>query len=462
MLEGLEVSEISNKNLERTLRLDAEFYSKFNLGQQELFNDINAQSLSNFAAISDGNHMSISDSFVDEGVPYYRGGDIYNVFIETTASPLRIPKPIFDMPTMQRSHLQKGDVLMSIVGAIIGNVSLVTTNNMATCSCKLAIIRPHKNMLLPEYVGMYLMSKYGQQQIQRLRRGSGQTGFILEDFDQFLIPNIDCSIQREISKIINQSYELLIKSRLLCDSAENYLLECLGMKDFKPSSEAVSVKRFSNFASSGRLDAEYYQRKYDDLFDKLSEHKCKNLGSVVSIKKSVEPGSDKYQEYGIPFIRVSDVNKYGIQKTDLHVSEKDFNLEALRPHKDTILFSKDGSIGIAYKCDRDLDVITSGALLHLDVIDTDVMSDYLTLVLNSLIVSLQAERDSSGAIIQHWKTDDIKKVIIPILPMGVQNKIVEKVKQSMLLRIDSKELLEMARKKVEDVIYEMSKKTIFR
>ena len=145
MLEGLEISEIRNNSLERTLRLDAEFYSKFNLGQQKLFNDIGAQSLSNFATISDGNHMSISDNFVDDGVPYYRGGDIYNVFIETTPSPLRIPKPIFDMPTMQRSHLQKGDVLMSIVGAIIGNVSLVTTNNPATCSCKLSILRSKNN-----------------------------------------------------------------------------------------------------------------------------------------------------------------------------------------------------------------------------------------------------------------------------------------------------------------------------
>ena len=95
MLEGLEISEISNNSLERTLRLDAEFYSKFNLGQQKLFNDIGAQSLSNFATISDGNHMSISDNFVDEGVPYYRGGDIYNVFIESTPSPLRIPKHNF-------------------------------------------------------------------------------------------------------------------------------------------------------------------------------------------------------------------------------------------------------------------------------------------------------------------------------------------------------------------------------
>lgn len=78
-------------------------------------------------------------------------------------------------------------------------------------------------------------------------------------------------------------------------------------------------------------------------------------------------------------------------------------------------------------------------------------------MLNSLIVRLQAERDYSGAIIQHWKTDDIKKVIIPILPTETQKQIVQKVKQSMALRTESKELLKTAKKKVEDVIFEMSK-----
>ena len=91
MLEGLEVHEICNKDLERTLRLDSEFYSKANLCQQQMLDEIGAQSLVNFATISDGNHMSISDSFVDEGVPYYRGGDIYNVY-RNHASPIANPK----------------------------------------------------------------------------------------------------------------------------------------------------------------------------------------------------------------------------------------------------------------------------------------------------------------------------------------------------------------------------------
>ena len=121
--------------------------------------------------------------------------------------------------------------------------------------------------------------------------------------------------------------------------------------------------------------------------------------------------------------------------------------------KKTILLSKDGSIGIAYKLEKDMEVVTSGALLHLTVKDPNiVLPDYLTLVLNSPIVQLQAERDCNGAIIQHWKPSDIEKVLIPILDMSVQREIASKVQESFRLREESKRLLDLAVKTVEMAI----------
>ena len=95
-------------------------------------------------------------------------------------------------------------------------------------------------------------------------------------------------------------------------------------------------------------------------------------------------------------------------------------------------------------------MVTSGALLHLVVKDTnDVLPDYLTLVLNSYIVQLQAERDTNGAIIQHWKPSEIEKVLIPILDMSIQKKLAEKVQKSFQLRKDAQNLLDIAVKAVE-------------
>lgn len=213
-----------------------------------------------------------------------------------------------------------------------------------------------------------------------------------------------------------------------------------------------AYKKLSDtFLSSGRLDAEYYQPKYDYLFSYLSEFATSTIGELTEIRKSIEPGSDAYQETGVPFIRVSDLSKFGLSDTTIHLNEEDYH-DVIRPHKDTILLSKDGSVGIAYKIDEPLDVITSGAILHLSLKSTDVLPDYLTLVLNSPIVHLQAERDAGGSIIQHWKPSEIENVVIPILPMQIQQEIANKIRSSFKLRKESKYLLDEAKRMVEMAI----------
>lgn len=129
------------------------------------------------------------------------------------------------------------------------------------------------------------------------------------------------------------------------------------------------------------------------------------------------------------------------------------DVSSLYPRENTILLSKDGSVGIAYKVEKDLEIITSGALLHLTVNNPqEVLPDYLTLVLNSPIVQLQAERDSNGAIIHHWKPSAVEKVLIPILDINVQTLISKKVQDSFILRHQSEKLLDYAKRSVEIAI----------
>ena len=150
-------------------------------------------------------------------------------------------------------------------------------------------------------------------------------------------------------------------------------------------------------------------------------------------------------------MRVADLSKFGLDSPSVRLDQKAFDT-ALRPKKDTILLSKDGSVGIAYKIEENADVITSGAILHLSVKDKDVLPDYLTLLLNSPIVRMQAERDAGGSIIQHWKPSEIAQVVIPILPAHIQQKLSERVSKSFALRRESKALLNEAKLMVEQAI----------
>ena len=102
---------------------------------------------------------------------------------------------------------------------------------------------------------------------------------------------------------------------------------------------------------------------------------------------------------------------------------------------------------------ENLNCITSAAILHLKIKDKNIiLPQVLTLIINSIIGQLQAQRDSGGAIISHWTISEIENILIPLLDLKTQRKIEAKVKQSFELRDKSKELLENAKVKIENAI----------
>ena len=94
--------------LERTWRIDAEFFNSQHLNLSKLLEHIKTESIATVANISDGNHFSISEFFTEIGIPYYRGQDVVGNFFIEQASPNAITRKAFDLPTMKRSHLKKG------------------------------------------------------------------------------------------------------------------------------------------------------------------------------------------------------------------------------------------------------------------------------------------------------------------------------------------------------------------
>lgn len=384
-----------------------------------------------------------------------------------------------DLPSRARRVVHTNNVILSSVGGSLQSCALISSEyDNAICSTGFFVVR--SNAINSETLLTLFKSEVMQNLLKQSCSGTILTAINHTELQKIVVPKIRKEVQDKIAENIQKSIALRNKSKSLLENAKVQVENVIQTGGYKTlleqslyyfrlaewlllqelfldywqsrGSVSCSIKSFSAVQSTGRLDSEYYQPKYDELFEHLAKYKCTKLGDIVAIKKSIEPGSDSYIEEGIPFIRVSDVNKFEIGKTDLHLSPKEFNIEVLRPHKNTIIFSKDGSIGIAYKCEKNLDIITSGALLHLDIRNENILPDYLTLVLNSIVTQLQAERDSNGAIIQHWKLDDIKKIIVPVLPMQIQSLIAEKVQKSFALRKQSKRLLEQAKRMVEEEI----------
>ena len=395
--------------------------------------------------------ISIEMNENGHGYPIYRMNELHNMLCDIEVNKYAD----ITQDECRRFALRNRDVLFNRTNSFewVGRTGVYYQNDNIerTFASYLVRFNPIESVILPEYLCAFLNTKQGIRDIKRRARQSiNQTNVNPEEVKEIEIPILDMDFQLQIQEYFERANLCRLKSLSLYKDAEMQLLSELDLKDWQPNNAPVNIKQLKeSFLTSGRLDAEYYQTKYDELFSKLSQFECDTIKDIANIKKSVEPGSEAYQESGIPFVRVSDVTKFGISEPNIFLSPKDFNLAELQPKKDTILLSKDGSVGIAYKVENDTDCITSGALLHLSVFNKEYNPDYLTLVLNSKVVQMQAERDSNGAIIQHWKPSEIEQVIIPKLPKPIQETISARIQESFALKAESKRLLDEAKMMVE-------------
>jgi len=445
----LKLSDVLENN--DSERIDSEYFQKKYLNLDKIIS--NTLPLKNISKVTDGDHSKFPENQKKE-VRYLRSKDIKNYYLDNH-DPIYVSSEYAEK--QKRSYITEHNILISIMGNV-GDITITPDNfKKSIANRAVAIIKNIQN-INAYYLFGYLITKYAFLNIERLKIGGVQLRINLEVLEQLKIPTATKRFQKMIESVIKESHKKQEQSKTLYKQAENLLLEELGLLDYAPSKQSVSVKSFSqSFGSSGRLDSEYYLPKYEQIMRSITSTKHKKLSALVDICKSIEPGSDAYQDEGIPFVRVSNLTKFGLSNPDIHLSEDiadEETLESLKPKKDTILLSKDGTVGIAYTIKDETNVITSGAILHLYLKDDAIKPEYLTLVLNSMLVQMQSERDAGGSIIKHWKPSEISEVLIPVIDEDIQLQIESKIKDSFRLKKESQNLLDLAKRAVEVAIEE--------
>lgn len=443
-------SIIQKSQLEGANRIDAEYY------QPEYFIDFSKGNWQSIGEVLELCQYGISQAMTEEsiGFPIFRMNDINDAFLVDNEV-----KFVNLLPSLFTQYkLENGDVLFNRVNAenFVGRTGIFKLKKDYVFASYLIRIRPKKDSnVLPDYLNIFLNSSFGKRQIKKfMRRAVNQANVNAEELKQMKIAVLPKEFQKLIEKTSNKVWNHIELSKILYSQAEELLLEELGLNDFKFSKDLSYIVNFSDIQSADRMDAEYFQPKYEELTSKLKSQNAKALGELASIKKGFEPGSKAYQEEGKLFIRVSSLSKYGIDNIDQKYVNKEL-YEKLKkdfqPQIGEILLTKDATPGIAYVLKEPIEGIISGGILRLELIEK-IEPEYLALCINSLIGQMQAERDAGGSIIEHWRPEQIKNLIIPILPQSTQQKIAELVRKSHETRKKSKELLEEAKRKVEEMI----------
>ena len=115
--------------------------------------------------------LAKGDAYVDppNGVRFVRSGEITKEGGVTPTSEVHIREEIHN-GKMKRSQLQRGDILIAIVGATIGAIGIYDFNEPANINQAIAAVRMRYNDVLVEYVCWYLRCSLGQGLLDYFKR----------------------------------------------------------------------------------------------------------------------------------------------------------------------------------------------------------------------------------------------------------------------------------------------------
>lgn len=446
----MQYSIIKKSQLEGALRLDAEYYQPEFLNIKKIFANRKNKNFRELSLFVKKGIFDISpEKYKNYGIPLIRVQNIRNGMIDGSGMVYISEK---DHESENKTELNEFDFVLSKIGTVGEVAYLDSKYKKWNFSQNVIGIKLDKAKINSAYVLFFLLSKFGQLQIRRAEMGQVQPKLELEDIRNLKIIRIEK--EKIFDKCLAEILELRNESELFYKQAENILLEELELKDFENDKSLFSVVNFSEVENANRIDAEYFQEKYKKLVKSIKLNNAKKLGDLVSIKKGFEPGAEEYKEEGKLFIRVSSLSINGIENSDQkYLSEKLYQelKNDYEPKVGEILLTKDATPGIAYAVKEPVEGIMSGGILRLKLKD-NINGEYLTLCLNSIIGKMQAERDAGGSVIAHWRPEQVKNIMIPILPKKIQQKIADLVRQSHEARKKAKELLEEAKRKVEEMI----------
>lgn len=436
-------SIIQKSQLEGAKRIDAEYYQPEYFEYIKTLNNLGAQPIKEIA-------INVKINFIPNNEKIFQYIEISEVDLSTGEYGKR---EIMGKEAPDRAQwiLKKDDIIVSTVRPIRNAVSLIRENvDNLVCSSGFAVLKSNK--IESEYLFAYLKTKPVVKLLDRKTTASMYPAIVPEDIMNLKIYLGDEKFRKQIKELVIQSFIELDNAKILYSQAEDLLLKELGIKDFKFKDDLFFIVNSSE--TNGRVDADYFQLKYQQLILQLKKFETKTLGELVTFKKGFEPGGDTYEEEGKLFLRVSSLSSLGlIDKDQKYISEDLYEKmqKDYQPQLEEILLTKDATPGIAYVLKEEVEGIIAGGILRLKL-KKDIESEYLALCINSMIGKMQVERDAGGSIISHWRPEQIKNLLIPILLKPIQQKIADLVKKSHGARKKSKELLDEAKRTVEEMI----------
>ena len=443
LLEGLECTEILLSELENNFTIGSEYYLKKYINAAKLvIRHGNYKTLNDISKIiTDGDHGE--QIFEDTGVLYLLSESVECGYIKIDKCRY-ISKDKHE--NLKRSCLRYGDVVLTKTGVYFGKSAVIppkiTEANTSSHVCKISL----KSGYNPYFVSTFLNSDYGYLQLRRRGIKATRPEVSLQEICDVLVPIFSDDFQKQIEKVVKLAHKNFETADEVYKSAEKILAQALHLEDFKPSAKNTAEVTFSSFMNSGRLDAEFFMPKYDDIENKLaSEFKISDKFKLV--KTTCDRTKDFYN-----YVEIGDVNiSNGIAAPNLIATENLPDNAKIMTMAGDVLVSKVRPNRGAVAVLRENNLLVSGAFAVLRA-SGDFSNNVLQVLLRLKVYRELMLKFNVGTSYPVIKDEDVLNLPLPKIDAETQGKIAALVEKSFNLRAESERLLEVSKSAVEVAI----------
>jgi len=387
------------------------------------------------------------------GTKIYRMNEINNMLCNRNIS--KYAK--VDSNTIQNYKLKDKDILFNRTNSLkfVGRTGIFRrfSNDDIVFASYLVRIRPKTETVTPEYLTAFLNTKYGVTDIKRRARISiNQSNVNPEELKRVEIPLLSRELQERITFLFDRAFKLLQESEIKYNEAQNLLLSELGLTNWNPKHQLSFVGRYSDTEKAKRIDAEYFQPKYEEIINRIKNYQngWDRLGNLVTLKDNNFKPKDKEQ---YQYIELANISGNGEIVDCMNEEGQDLPTRARRKVKtgDVIASSIEGSLSSIALIEKEYNQALCSTGFH--VINSEYFNPAtLIVLLKSKVGQLQLKKACSGTILTAINKDEFRKIVLPKVIEAKQLEIQQKITESFNLRKQSKHLLEYAKKALEMAI----------
>lgn len=433
------------------IRLDAEFYQPKYQENQRVLSCLPHTTLGSICPKFVKGIFDIkAEDYVEEGIPFARIGNLKNCIVDSTSLAYLTPER---HRQESKTALEKYDIVLSKTA--YPAASLVMFDQCNTSQDTIAI-KTNRSKDFNIYLVVFLNTRPGLMQLERLFQGNIQSHLLLNEARTVLVPIPDEHLQAEVKSLFERSLYQREASQSLYAEAERLLLRELRLDTLDLAHQLTYERNFNELLDADRFDADYFHPEKYHILEQLNALPGRRIDQCFIPVAELYDGSKDDTGGKVYNYDLTDALRYFLDEQDgetmyaaeLGSAKKRFQhgdvvVSRLRSYlKEIAVVNTRGE----HRC------VASSEFIVLRPQDEQVTSELLMVYLRSTPIQRVLKWCQDGSNHPRFKEKEILSLNIPQCVLDVQPEVTKLIRQGIEAHQEARQLLEAAKKRVEDMI----------